>query len=244
MSRARGRKQQETRDFFAENPEAFDFDTQLSVVGNGRRFEVQAEGSKGALRDYDDEELVDPLITLLSDLDTFEADFEFRDADGEDDALLTLTEYGFGIIGEDEDVIKEGDDGEDVLRNTAQDIREDEILEVDFQNRPYPEMGMQEERGFDVEEIFGGTAVNIDFMVLNNKSGTVQLFIEPGDEGPDELITFDVGADSKGLQENVGFVMPDGQVFAGFDFTVIGDVRVSVTGIDFSSNYNGILDLN
>ena len=50
MSRARGRKQQETRDFFAENPEAFDFDTQLSVVNNGGRFEVQAEGSKGKIK--------------------------------------------------------------------------------------------------------------------------------------------------------------------------------------------------
>ena len=245
MSRARARKQQDTREFFAENPEAFDHDTQLSVVNNGGRFEVQAEGSKGAIRDYDDEELVDPLITLLSDLDTFEVDFNAHaDPDPEnppfnlDPAFLSLTEQGFGILGETENVFK--DEDEDELRNTAEDIRVGESLEVNFRNFPFLEV--QEIEDGPEGSVFGGTAVNIDFMVLNNQPGTVQLFVNSGTPGgQDELITFDVGADSKGLQENVGFVMPDGEVFAGFDFEVTGDVRVSLTGIDFSSNYDGFI---
>lgn len=239
MSRARGRKQQETQAFFAENPEAFDHDTQLSVTNTNGRFEVLAEGEKGDLRENEGPVFSNPLITLLYDLDTSEADFDFYapNEEGEDfEGFLTLTEQGFGIIGEDEPVIKEDDDDEPELRNTAEDIREGEKLEVDFPPYYFPYGGKQlfeEENG-----PFGGTAVNIDFMVLNNQAGTVELTIN--NEGPDQLITFDVGEDSKGLQDNIGFVMPDGQVFDGFDVTVSGDVRVSLTGIDFSSNFDGM----
>lgn len=243
MSRARERKQQETQQFLQENPEAIEHDTQLSVAQNPGTgfFEVQVGGSKGVLFDARDEggdsdleedETIDPLITTLSDLDTNEIDFDFMD--GGEDGFLTLTEYGMGIAGEDDNLFRKSD-GE--LKKDAKDIREGEVLEVDAVRFPREEheLNIQVEGGEDDE--FGMTGANIEFTVLNNKSGSVELLLEQ--DGPDQLITFDIAQGNKGLMDNIGFVAFDDEVFGGFELSVSGEVQIALTGIDFSTNYEG-----
>lgn len=245
MSRARDRKVQEKQDFLNENPEAVEHDTQLSVSPDSF-FDIEVTGSKGMLVGYEgDVQTREPMITLLSDLDTKEIDFDFLD--GGEDAFLTLTEDGMGILGEDENAYKNNGD----LKKDARDIREGEVLDTDLRGEPRHEGNLEfrelvEEGG---EDEFGVTGVNIEFTVLNNKSGTVELLLQPNEgpernlrdiEGPGQLITFDVDQGSKGLTDNIGFVALDGDVLGGFQFTVSGDVQVALTGIDFSTNYDGI----
>ena len=226
MSRARGNRQDEKNAFLQANPEIFEHDTELSVGKSGGIFEVQAEGEKGLLRDYEEKIIdTDPEITLLRDLDTFEVDFDFFDNDGEDDALMTLTEEGFGLIGEDDDSF----DGNGDLTQDAMDIREGEVLDGDVRFED------------NLEDDEGLIGVNIEFKVLNDDAGTVELNIE--DDGPDQLITFDVSQDSAGTMGNIAFVAPSGDPFTDFQFTVSGDVQVSVIGIGFSTNFVEVFDL-
>lgn len=248
MSRARTRKQEEKRQFLEDYPEAVEHDTQLSVAQNpfSGLFDVQAEGSKGMLVNYEDDvDMRLPEITLLGDLDTEEIDFDFLT--GEDEARLTLTEDGMGILGEDENIFRKSDGA---LKRDARDIREGEVLDTDLRGLPFDGRRVEVHEGGE-DEMFGVTGVNIEFTVLNNKSGTVELILPPSEmeemnlrglEGPGRLITFDVDQGSKGLADNIGAVALDGEVFGGFQFTVSGDVQVALTGIDFSTNYDGMIE--
>lgn len=232
MSRGRQAKSEAKTAFLDAHPESIDHDTILSV-SESPFFEVIAEGEKGNLRGYNDEEFVHPLITTLDDLDTFEADFDFHTGGEDYGGHLTLTEDGFGILGEDENPIR--NNGE--LKRDARGIEEGEVLDFDIRNTPESHLECDEE-----EEEFGGTAVNIDFTVLNNKSGTVELRLFQ-DDGPSILREFDVAQGSKGNVHNIGYVMPEGDVYDEWQFSIDGNVEVAISQIGFSTNYEGELNL-
>lgn len=252
MSRARTRKQEEKVTFLQTNPEAVEQETVVTVEKSGGIFEAMVTGRAERV-DYDDIEFATGKITLLSDLDTEDADFDARSdgnpvhppggsfGGGED--FISLSKDGIGIMGEDE-FLGEDNGGYDVPRE-ARAIDDGETLNFDVETfikkaKKKGEDDDDEEADFlDYSEAPpGGIATNIEFKVLNNKAGTVELVLYGEDESTIAVKTVEIGAGQKGTMDMIGHVMTPNTTFSEWDFSVEGDVQVAITEIGYSTNYN------
>lgn len=251
MSRARSRKQDDKVAFLQANPEAVEQETVVTVEKIGGEFEAIVTGRAERI-DYDDIEFANNKITLLDDLSTEDADFDVWSNNGSvhppggsiggGEDFISLSKDGIGIMGEDE-FLGEDNGGYDVPRE-ARAIDDGETLNFDI---GFVKKAKKKGEGDDDEEADfldyseappGGIATNIEFKVLNNKSGTVELVLYGEDEGTVAVKTVEIGAGQKGTMDMIGHVMDPNTTFTEWDFSVEGDVQVAITEIGYSTNFN------
>lgn len=247
MSRARARKQEEKQEFFESNPEAVEHDTQISVEKDGIHLLVASDG-EGPLPLFNDVEESTGKVTYLDDAETEEGRFfafESEGGDGGEDAYISLSKDGIGVLGEDEQAFNENNNNAP-RESRAMDEGEGIVFITDGGFGGH-EGCFQVQGG---EDEFGLSGVNIEFEVLNNKGGLITLVmfdtgkVKPNPEqqqeiGPPEQsfiqTEIEIAAGEKGRVEDIGFFLPEGELYDGFQVFVDGQVQVALVGVDYST---------
>lgn len=288
MSRARDRKAEETLQFLQQNPEVVEHETQVSVEKNGI-FEMVASDGENPLPLENDVNVANNKVTYLDEAQTLEGTFFARDLffggedgfGGEDDevrgdieihgedfemrpgeAEISLSKNGIGVLGEDEPAF--GEDGPNPPRESSA-LDDDEVfgflLDGTRPDRAYVQPQTLEHMGDDGE--YGLSGVNIEFEVLNNKSGTVTLvmfdtfpvMLERNEvqvmppEGPPLLPNavvkeVEIGSGEKGRVDDIGFFLAEGELYDGFEIFVDGGVQIGLVGVDYSTEGEPPMDMS
>ena len=256
MSRARGRKQQETIEFFEENPELVEYDVQVGVTSvDGPKGEIflpdVRDGLGFPINDPEGEDFFGPAERMFAPdevtlaLGVLPPDALLFAPGGEGGPLpglfpmlvennsLTLTEEGIGILGEDErDALDDALGEDEALPTDAKAINEGEVLFFGYGDLlPI----------FEQEPVEPGppgmlTDVLIEFTVLNDAGGTVGFqagsIFGPEEPFEEEFQIAPNSEDSTG-QFEVDF-LPDDFVNLWALSVTEGDVAIAVTGISYA----------
>ena len=238
MGTRRGAQRQAESDAFeAANPFLTRVDTRIEVAERDgdhcgpEKFEVLVTQDGEEVDGYVDDDRVGPVRTLADEVETPIGTLEASDLfDGPPRAIkVILSEEGFGVG-------RKGD-GRDGLETEDFALDGGEALEfyvgpngegflVAFEGEYYP---------------MGGTDFGVDFTVLGG-SGTVEILL-----GQDDDIPLLVGGGGSGLVSGDGTMgSVDADLFDGaglFDLVrveVTGDLMVAITGIDVTTNFEGM----
>ena len=240
MPRRRAERQQEKEEFLQQNPELIRVETRIEVV--------TTEGEDGEDTDIDVEisqegfppetlDLDDPLEFengfLVDDLSLFPFAIIAGDGlnlsnldDEPDQALLSITESGFGVASRDELNIDPDADGEDLSVDIVESDEDDEL--------PDGAGTISDDEGLFILS-FAASSLGIDFMVTGR--GSVQLtagLIGEDDQGEEELVT-EVFQTPRGAEPGDVFRLevedPSAFIF-GAALTTTGTAEVSILGID------------
>lgn len=187
----------------------------------------------------------------------------FVEGDGEDwfegeDGGISLSEEGIGVFSYEEmyQKILIGEDGEEVDNTDPIALNDDEFIGFDVFGEDFNEfigfqmLGEEEDDDDDYEPFDPGiTGLNIQFEVLNDEAGSVDLFFAnfpfmvkheflEGFQVPQANgFSVDIAEGQKGTVDNIGFFLPDIGAVDVWDLSVDGDVNIAITGIDFSTNF-------
>lgn len=259
MSRARGRKQQEAREFFTENPELIEYDTVISVGQDQNGFfELQAVDGLGNPLGVSHNDGPPPTEDITVAIDAVVFGRGFLDATSEPpfvqdnrpfDADLTFSENGIGILGEDDGQIPQvafDGEGDFDLPPDADAINSGETLEFDVflpKGPPIRPAGLEDGIEPPLFEVPGITDLLIEYTVLNDGGGVVALEFEQN---------FFREGDAPSVDPEVMFINPDSEDDAGrfeldfegmdgvsgWNLSVFGDVEIAVTGISYGTNFD------
>lgn len=247
MSRGRQAKADAKKTFLTQNPELIEYDTQISVTEVAGAFVPDLRDGLGQqIQDNEDAPfflggdvaIAGGLVTVPTELDLpdgvlFAVDTENPPSQafgGDASAALTLTKNGLGVVDADE------------FENLGEDLQGDN-----------PKVA-REARGMDEGEIivfgpdglFGDsedwdnppfvfTDLLIEFTVLNNKAGTLNLSMEEiySNSPVEHRVEIDAGSKNTTGQIELDFDLEDD--FSLWTFGVEdGGLEVIVTGISYS----------
>lgn len=235
MSRARTRKQEEKIDFLTQNPELIEYDTHLSVVPDGGGFTVEAKDGLGQPLPVFLTELGPGLVsTLVREVELVDGTLSVTAPVPSDPFLepfISLNDDGFGVFSENDVPIKE-----------TGTLNDGEALGFEFFG-PFALVSTLN----GGPPAFGITDLLIEYEVLNNGAGTIELQLEnapspvvyvgnglPGPTPP-EVVQVDSG--SKNTTGHIEVDAAPGMAFGGWDLTVEGNVQIAVTGISYGTEH-------
>lgn len=246
MSRARQRKQEEKITFLQENPELVDHDAVLAVEGPDQFGRFGPTGSYQGNPYFADGWLEGEIpgdLTLYgfvfggaAQLNAFVTESEIPLSG----SFVSTSALGFGVADPEEaEGIGFGGDGSrssltEEPVDGAKTLDEGELLMLDITTPKVPKnYGVED--GPDLS--LGATGVSVDFLVIGG-SGAVELF--GGDSGSAQSVQ--IGPDQAGQEDTIAIFGGPDDPFNAAGITVIGDLEITVTGINYSLNFEPMFE--
>ena len=262
MPGRRNKRDQEKEIFLQQNPDLITYTTRIEVDGPDHGeddIDVVASVNGGPFNEvFVDDDLETPNFILADSITGpgfFISSSETTDVqpgpggllfEGRSFAQTSVSENGFGVFGENEELNGEDvdlvcdDDGEDIpeFQEGADTIDEGEIFRVEV--RPsLMQIGFNGEDYGEDEE--GGVSFGIDFTASGRGSVEITLFEQGRGK---ELFptphteTFDIPFGTQpGDVLNFELDLPDDGLFRTAEVTTTGGASISVVGIDLETNF-------
>ncbi|NRB02462.1 MAG: hypothetical protein HRU30_04285 [Rhodobacteraceae bacterium] len=250
MPRRRAERQQEKEEFLQQNPELITFTTRIEVDADGGEDAVfSQDGGPFEEAGIDDFEGGNDSFILVDGI--FGPTFEiraFEDVPGPflfQPNLISISENGFGVAGEDElfggedelmvePMMLGEDEDEDPIPPGVDTVDEGEVFSVEVDNGE--DFGGEDFGGEDDDE--GGLSFGIDFTTSGRGSVVIELF---DDDGPVPILTetFNIPFGTQpGTVLNFEVDTPDGELFQYADVSTNG-TSISIVGVDLETNFPG-----